>query len=196
MKKVIFVVLALIVVVGMVQASDMRFGVKAGIALGNVNKDVEELDAPAEADKKMRMAVTFGAMMHMPVGEKMVFMAEGSYIPKGVKIEYMSEEMIMRLDYLQFDAMMKYAFSEAFGLYAGPGMGLIMKAEQEFDGDTYDFKDDVETLEFSLNIGGQFMATENVVIDARYNMGLTQVPDEGDFDLKNNVLSLTVGYLF
>lgn len=196
MKKALFVVLALVVVVGMVQASDMRFGVKAGLTLGNVNKDVEELDAPAEADKKMRMALTFGAMMHMPVGENMVFMAEGSYVPKGVKIEYMGDEMIIRLDYFQFDAMMKYLFSENFGLFAGPGMGLIMKAEEEFNGEAYDFKDNVETLEFSLNIGGQFMATENVVIDARYNMGLTNVPDEGDFDLKNNVLSLTVGYLF
>ena len=197
MKKMIFVVLALILVVGMVQASDMRFGAKAGLTLGNVNKDVEDLGAPSEADKKMRMGMTFGAMMHMPVGENMVFMAEGAYIQKGVGVEFMDEEMTMKVDYLQFDAMMKYAFADAFGIYAGPGFGFVMAAEQEYPGGSMDIKDEVKSSEFSLNFGAQFMATENIVLDARYNMGLTTIPDEeGAPEVMSRTISLTVGYLF
>jgi|MTBAKSStandDraft_2_1061841.scaffolds.fasta_scaffold01381_15 opacity protein-like surface antigen len=197
MKKMIFVVLALILVVGMVQASDMRFGAKAGLTLGNVNKDVEDLGMPAEADKKMRMGMTFGAMMHMPVGESMVFMAEGAYIQKGVVVEFMDEEMTMKIDYLQFDALMKYAFADAFGIYAGPGFGFVMAAEEEYPGGSMDIKDFVKSSEFSLNFGAQFMATENIVLDARYNMGLTTIPDEeGAPEVMSRTISLTVGYLF
>ena len=199
MKKVIFVVLALILVVGMVQASDMRFGAKAGLTLGNVNKDVEDLGFPSELfEKKMRMGMTFGAMMHMPVGENMVFIGEGAYIQKGVKIEHEGDEMIMKLDYLQFDAMMKYAFADAFGIYAGPGFGFVMAAEVEYpDGSSDDIKDFVKSTEFSLNFGAQFMAMENIVLDARYNMGLTSIPDEeGAPEVMSRTISLTVGYLF
>jgi len=197
MKKMIFVVLALILVVGLVQASDMRFGAKAGLTLGNINKDVEDMGMPAEADKKMRMGMTFGAMMHMPVGENMVFMAEGAYIQKGVGVEFMDEEMTMKIDYLQFDALMKYAFADAFGIYAGPGFGFVMAAEQEYPGGSEDIKDFVKSSEFSLNFGAQFMATENIVLDARYNMGLTTIPDEEEApEVMSRTISLTVGYLF
>ncbi|HPE28940.1 MAG TPA: porin family protein [Candidatus Mcinerneyibacteriales bacterium] len=197
MKKMIFVVLALILVVGLVQASDMRFGAKAGLTLGNINKDVEDMGMPAEADKKMRMGMTFGAMMHMPVGENMVFMAEGAYIQKGVGVEFMDEEMTMKIDYLQFDALMKYAFADAFGIYAGPGFGFVMAAEQEYPGGSMDIKDFVKSSEFSLNFGAQFMATENIVLDARYNMGLTTIPDEEEApEVMSRTISLTVGYLF
>ncbi|HOO59966.1 MAG TPA: porin family protein [Candidatus Mcinerneyibacteriales bacterium] len=197
MKKMIFVVLALILVVGLVQASDMRFGAKAGLTLGNINKDVEDMGMPAEADKKMRMGMTFGAMMHMPVGENMVFMAEGAYIQKGVGVEFMDEEMTMKIDYLQFDALMKYAFADAFGIYAGPGFGFVMAAEQEYPGGSDDIKDFVKSSEFSLNFGAQFMATENIVLDARYNMGLTTIPDEEEApEVMSRTISLTVGYLF
>ncbi|HPJ69433.1 MAG TPA: porin family protein [Candidatus Mcinerneyibacteriales bacterium] len=197
MKKMIFVVLALILVVGLVQASDMRFGAKAGLTLGNINKDVEDMGMPAEADKKMRMGMTFGAMMHMPVGENMVFMAEGAYIQKGVGVEFMDEEMTMKIDYLQFDALMKYAFADAFGIYAGPGFGFVMAAEQEYPDGSMDIKDFVKSSEFSLNFGAQFMATENIVLDARYNMGLTTIPDEEEApEVMSRTISLTVGYLF
>jgi len=160
---------------------------------------VEDLGFPSELfEKKMRMGMTFGAMMHMPVGENMVFIGEGAYIQKGVKIEHEGDEMIMKLDYLQFDAMMKYAFADAFGIYAGPGFGFVMAAEEEYpDGSSEDMKDFIKSTEFSLNFGAQFMATENIVLDARYNMGLTSIPDEeGAPEVMSRTISLTVGYLF
>ncbi|HDS03733.1 MAG TPA: PorT family protein [Firmicutes bacterium] len=197
MKKIVFVVLALVLIAGMVQAQDMRFGAKAGLTLGNVNKDVEDMGMPSEADKKMRMGLTFGAMMHMPVSDNMVFIGEGAYIQKGVKIEFLGHESIMKLDYLQFDALMKYAFADAFGVYAGPGFGFVMAAEEESPAGSDDIKDFVKSTEFSLNFGAQFMAMENIVIDARYNMGLTDIPDEEDApEIKSRTMSLTVGYLF
>jgi len=197
MKKIVFVVLALVLIAGMVQAQDMRFGAKAGLTLGNVNKDVEDMGMPSEADKKMRMGLTFGAMMHMPVSDNMVFIGEGAYIQKGVKIEFLGHESIMKLDYLQFDALMKYAFADAFGVYAGPGFGFVMAAEEESPAGSDDIKDIVKSTEFSLNFGAQFMAMENIVIDARYNMGLTDIPDEEDApEIKSRTMSLTVGYLF
>lgn len=197
MRRVILLVAVIVLAVGMMQASDMRFGVKAGLSLGNVNKDVEDFGAPSEADKKMRMGLTFGAMMHMPLGEKMALMVEGAYVQKGFTIEYMGDDMTLKFDYLQADVLAGYLFSDSFRLYAGPGLGFIMAAEEENPSDSYDIKDYVESTEFSLNFGAQFMATENIVIDARYNMGMSSLFKEDDeIDLRSRTISLTAGYLF
>ena len=197
MRRVVFLVAVIVLAVGMMQASDMRFGVKAGLSMGNVNKDVEDFGAPPEADKKMRMGLTFGAMMHMPLGEKMTLMVEGAYVQKGFTIEYMGDDMTLKFDYLQADVLAGYHFSDSFGVYAGPGLGFIMAAEEENPYDSYDIKDYVESTEFSLNFGVQFMATENICLDARYNMGMSSLFKEDDeIDLRSRTISLTVGYLF
>jgi len=62
MRRVVFLVAVILLTAGMMQAADMRFGVKAGLTLGNINKDVEDLGFPSGIDKKMRMGMTFGAM--------------------------------------------------------------------------------------------------------------------------------------
>ncbi|HOO59965.1 MAG TPA: porin family protein [Candidatus Mcinerneyibacteriales bacterium] len=197
MKRVVFLIFAVLLVAGMMQASDMRFGAKAGLTLGNINKDVEDLGFPSGIDKKMRMGMTFGAMLHMPLSDNTVFMGEGAYIQKGVTFDASGDEMTMKFDYIQFDALVKYLFSPNFGFYAGPGMGFVMTAEEVWDGGSFDLKDEVSSTEFSLNFGGQFMATENIVIDARYNMGMSDIPKEDDdFDLRSRTISFTVGYLF
>ncbi len=198
MKRVLFVVLALIFVCTAVQAQDMMFGAKAGLTLGTIDKDVEDLGMPSEVDKKFRMGMTFGAMMHMPMGENMVFMGEAAYIQKGVKFDFAGEEVIMKVDFLQIDALVKYMFADAFGIYAGPALGFLLSAEEEYDGETADMKDYMKSTEFSLSFGGQFMFAENMMADARYNMGLTALDDdeEEDMDIKSRTIILSVGYMF
>ena len=74
MKRVVLLIFAVLLVAGMMQASDMRFGAKAGLTLGNINKDVDDFGFPSGIDKKMRMGMTFGAMLHMPLSDNTVFM--------------------------------------------------------------------------------------------------------------------------
>ncbi|MBN2726296.1 porin family protein [Candidatus Mcinerneyibacteriota bacterium] len=197
MRRAVFLVLAMILVVGTMQAADMRFGAKAGLTLGNINKDVDDFGFPSGIDKKMRMGMTAGAVMHMPLSDNTVFMGEGAYIQKGVTFDDDGDEMTMKFDYIQFDALVKYLFSPNFGFYAGPGMGFVMTAEEVWEGGSLDLKDEVSSTEFSLNFGGQFMATENIFVDARYNMGMNDIPKEDEgFELRSRTISFTVGYLF
>jgi hypothetical protein len=62
-----------------------------------------------------------------------------------------------------------------------------------------DFKDTLEKFDLSIPMGISYEFKVPIVIDLRYNLGLTKVNKEsvsGVKDYKNNVVSLTVGYKF
>ncbi|HDS03734.1 MAG TPA: PorT family protein [Firmicutes bacterium] len=175
------------------------------------------MEGGPKLDKKMRLSFVFGGMMHMPMGDNIVLIGEAAYMQKGVKyqgdgtyegIDY-DAEYIMKMSYLEIDALFKYLATESLGLYGGLGFGLLLSAENEYDftidfsppvneSGSIDIKDQCKSTEISLNFGAQFLATENILLDARYNLGLTNIFDE-EYDpdeIKSRTMSLTVGYLF
>lgn len=72
------------------------------------------------------------------------------------------------------------------------GHGISQKVEE-------DLKDAYNSVDFSIPVGLSYEIS-NVIIDARYNIGLTKsVKEEGGATVdgtRNNVLMLTVGYKF
>lgn len=56
-----------------------------------------------------------------------------------------------------------------------------------------DDAEDVKTFDFTIPVGLSYEYS-NVVLDARYNWGLTKVSK--DFDAKNTVFQITLGYRF
>ena len=59
-----------------------------------------------------------------------------------------------------------------------------------------DFKDDCKKFDVSIPVGVSYQFKVPIVIDARYNIGLTNVNKESDVNCKNQVFQLTVGYKF
>ena len=60
-------------------------------------------------------------------------------------------------------------------------------------------KDECSKFDFSIPVGMSYEFNVPIVIDLRYNLGLTKVNKEkeyGEKDSKNSVLLLTVGYKF
>lgn len=54
---------------------------------------------------------------------------------------------------------------------------------------------DPETFDFTIPVGLSY-EYNNVVLDARYNWGVTKVADWGDDSPKNSVFQITLGYKF
>jgi hypothetical protein len=60
-----------------------------------------------------------------------------------------------------------------------------------------DFKDNCSKFDFSIPVGVSYQFKVPIVLDLRYNIGLTKVNKESaDKNSKNNVVSFTVGYKF
>lgn len=70
------------------------------------------------------------------------------------------------------------------------------KNTEDFDNDT---KDNFNTFDLSIPVGLSYEFSNNLVIDARYNIGVTRLnkekADDGK-DSRNSVFTLTLGYKF
>jgi hypothetical protein len=135
----------------------------------------------------------------------------------GAKVEI--KDLKYEMDYLNIPVVANYYLFRGFAVKAGVQFGFLtsaktkskMKMVSSAGGQTItfdleektignqDFKDTLEKFDLSIPMGVSYEFKVPIVIDLRYNLGLTKVGKESvSFmkDCKNNVVSLTVGYKF
>ena len=214
MKKILFS--AILLATGFVNAQDIKFGAKLGLNISNFSGDV--------TDSKSLIGAQIGGFAEITISDKFAIQPELVFSMQGAKTEYSesdidysySEKSKTKLNYLNIPVSAKYNLSEKFSLLAGPQFGILMSAKEDFDvsetisgvNDTYsesaDVKDFYKSLVFSFNIGTAYSITENIYVDARYNLGLSRITksftdefgDSYSADIKNNVIQFSVGYKF
>lgn len=137
------------------------------------------------------------------------------YSNGGAKVEL--KDLKVDLDYLNIPVVANYYLFRGFAVKAGVQFGFLTTAKikgktiTSINGSTtttemedkkignQDFKDTLEKFDLSIPMGVSYEFKVPIVIDLRYNLGLTKVNKEstsGVKDFKNNVVSLTVGYKF
>ena len=87
-------------------------------------------------------------------------------------------------------------YEEDYYYYYNDGLGF---EEEESYTDSEDITDEVKDFEFGLLFGGGVKIPTNsgsVLIDIKYDMGLTNIPDESGFEMTNEVWMLSLGYQF
>lgn len=142
---------------------------------------------------------------------------------------YESFTQTPKISYLNIPLMFKYKVIEKLSVEFGPQIGFALSAKSKWEyidsedssynetievdllnGGNYIFLgDDVEVkgrfnkFDFGLNIGTSYELTEQIFVQARYNLGLSVVDDNStngtntdSWDLKNSVLQFSLGYKF
>jgi len=119
----------------------------------------------------------------------------------------------IKLSYLEIPVLAKIAIPTQGSvkpvLIIGPSLSFKLSAEAEgemevegySESEEIDISDEVSGVDFGLVFGAGvdvLLASGTLTFDARYNLGLTNVPDiEGEsYDVKNAVISFMVGYAF
>lgn len=106
--------------------------------------------------------------------------------------------------YLNIPIVANYYLAPGFAIKAGIQPGFLLSAKNKMDGigitpsETIDFKKDLNSFDLSIPLGLSY-ETEHMVIDGRYNLGLTKLNKEsgdGVKDIKNSVIQVTIGYKF
>lgn len=207
MKKLILSAMA-VCTFGLVSAQDMNFGVKAGANLSNLSGDVE--------DTKSLFGAHIGAFVEFKFTDNMAFQPELLYSMQGAKSESsytetgvtVNEESTLKLGYINIPLMFKYYATEALYIEAGPQVGFLMSAKEDwstsatFGGETEsesgedDVKDAFKSIDFGFNLGAGYNITENLSLGLRYNLGLSNIADSDDVKIKNGVFQFAVAYKF
>ncbi len=178
----------------------VRYGVVAGLNLAGATGDVDEVFPKSLLGFQAGGAVEFGLSPNLSIRPEVV------YTMKGAKDTDGDDEFRFKTSYIQVPVFVKYGFPTQGSvrpyLMAGPAVAFNMscKLELEIGGneESEDCEDeglDIAGTDFAAVFGGGVdIGAFNVGV--RYELGLTNIPDEDDFDGKNKVLSFVAGYTF
>lgn len=141
-------------------------------------------------------------------------MAEnGNVVNNGIKKYTGVKNHHLNLDYVQIPLMLKAYVAPQFAIMAGAqvgflcGDGKVLSEETELEKDNktgstlYKESREVESIYAAKKVNvsipvGLSYEYMNVILDARYHIGLTKVNQIGAGDSRNKVLTFTVGYRF
>ena len=193
MKKLLFVAIIASLTLVSCSSTAPSIGAKAGVNFSDITgDDVDSFNGLT--------SFHFGAVVEIPVSDGFSFQPELLYSAQGSDYEEESFSGSVKADYLNVPLMAKFYVGEGFSVEAGPQVGLLMSAKDEYDGGDDDIKDFLKSTDFGVNIGLGYKLESGLNFGARYNLGFSNVNDSDDLDggseYKNGVIQVSVGYFF
>ena len=144
---------------------------------------------------KAKAGFTAGVEGMYQATEKFGVSAAVMYSMQGAKVKNATDAKF-NYGYINIPILANYYVVKGLAIKAGiqPGFMVSAKAKQ---GDTsVNIKDNCKKFDFAIPVGVSYEIA-NVVIDARYNIGLTKtMKGDGVKKTKNSVFQFTVGYKF
>ena len=144
-------------------------------------------------NSKMKFGIAAGAVAEYGVAEKFGVSFGLLYSQQGCKIKDDGEKWSMKLDYLNMPIMAQYYVVDGLAIKAGIQPGFLLSAKE--DGEK--IKKYCNKFDFAIPVGLSYEIS-NLVIDARYNIGLTKTfkKDYSELKCNNSVFQFTLGYKF
>jgi hypothetical protein len=191
MKKVCITIFA--AVSTMAACAQVQFGVKAGLNLSTLNYSGPDSGSPA-----YKTSFNAGAFASIPLFTSFYLQPEMMYSGQGFEETIFGQPTQFETGYLNVPVLFKYQHETGLFAETGPQVGFLLSAKNNVAGISYDVKSSYETTDFSwaLGIGYQFTGI-GLGIDARYNLGLTNIAKESqNGTYKNSVFQLGLFYAF
>ncbi len=196
MKKVFFLMGLSLLLLG--SCIPCKYGVRGGATFASIGgDDTDNLSA--------RTGIFVGLSTECNLFDKFSLQPEVNFVQQGAEYE-MSEgfDGRFKLDYINVPVMAKLYVSDGFFLEAGPQIGFLLSAKDEYDTPTSgedDIKDDIKSTDFAANVGLGYQFDSGLLLNARYGFGISDINDFADspgvdFSNQNNVLSVGVGFRF
>ena len=190
MKK-IFTILTVVVLTTTISFAQAQFGIKAGFnnsAVGSSDSDMNEAISS-------KSGMQFGGIAMFELSDAIQLRTGAIYSQKGATL---LDEITVALDYLEVPADFAFMLGDGgFALSAGPYFAFLMSSKVKLDGESEDMED-MNSLDIGLNFGASYLVNEQILIDARYGMGLTNISSDSDSEetMLNGALQISVGYVF
>jgi len=193
MKK-LFTILTVVALTTTISFAQAQFGIKAGFnnsAVGSSDSDVNEFISS-------KSGMHFGGVAMFELSDAIQLRTGALYSQKGATLDFLGVDLIYALDYLEVPVDFAFMLGDGgFALSAGPYFAFLMSSKLKFDGESEDL-DDISGMDLGLNFGASYLINEQILIDARYGMGLMNLDSDSDSDetILNGALQISVGYMF
>ena len=175
------------------QAKDLQFGLKGGLGSSDISG--------SSGAKTARVGLQVGGVLTQKISDNFSMQYEAIYSQKGIAqtaafsgVEMKAETNI---DYLEIPVLAKYKVMDKVSIYGGGYAGLALSKKLKITVSSVsgeaDLGNQANDLDYGLILGGQMRITDKIIVDARYNLGLTKVLKSGDN--KNSTISIAATYL-
>lgn len=193
MKKIILAAFVLGTCSVAFAQQQLKFGPKAGVNFANVS---------GFDNSEMKTGFHVGAVAEIKFNEKFSIQPEVVYSAQGTKTVINNIQGNVNIDYINVPILAKYYIVDGFSVEAGPQVGFLVKAEGKGDVNgvsvSSDIKDNLKSTDFGLGVGLAYDLPVGLFVNARYNLGLSDIranTSSGDA-IKNNVIQVGIGYKF
>ncbi len=178
----------------------VTYGVKGGLNMSTVSIDPDEGENP-----KSKMGGVVGGFVEMGVNGGLSVQPEFLFTMMGTKFSEDGVEAKANINYVQIPILVKKKFGAGSKqvqpfVAVGPGIGFRTSAKlasDDFDipEDEADFKDETKATTFSLIFAGG-VNVGPASVEARYDLGLTDIDDGAESTIKGRTFSILVGFGF
>lgn len=173
-----------------VLAQHANIGIKGGVNVYNINNDNN-----VKYDAKVGFNV--GLLAHIHLAKQVAFQPELVYSVQGAKYTTAGIDTKLNLGYLNMPLLIQYMFDNGFRLEAGPQIGFLLAAKSKTGNVEIDIKNNLKKVDFSIGAGlGYVHPATGFGVDARYNIGVSNINDNINPKSYNRGLQIGVFYLF
>ncbi|ALM07815.1 hypothetical protein SB49_08415 [Sediminicola sp. YIK13] len=190
MKKYFTILVVLVAISNSVLAQEVNIGIKGGLNSYTIGgDDTEDIDS--------KLGYNIGLLGHIHLSERFGLQPEIVYSTQGAKASEGNGDVKISLDYINVPVLFQYMYDNGFRIQAGPQVGFLTSAKAKADGITVDLDDSFKTIDFGLSIGASYVhPPSGFGVDARYNLGLSNINEDSSSKNYNRGFQIGVFYLF
>jgi Outer membrane protein beta-barrel domain len=190
MKFFATVAMATILFTTSATAQHVNIGIKGGLNVYNISNN----NGPKYDSK---VGFNAGLLGHIHLAKQLAFQPELVYSAQGAKFTTSSIETKLNLGYINIPLLIQYMFDNGFRLQAGPQIGFLVSAKAKTGSTEIDLKNNLKKVDFALGAGiGYVHPASGFGVDARYNIGLSNINENGSVKSYNRGLQVGIFYLF
>lgn len=180
MKKYLILLTFTMMLPQNIHSQTIRIGIKGGLNYANFTATEIQTDAITSYHA--------GALLEIGITKSFALQPELLYSTQGASYDNALGEFKNELGYVSIPFLLKINLSESLSLEAGPQASFLLSKKDEFD------LRDYNSFEFAGAGGLGLQLTDNLFIQARYILGLTEISRNAQ--AKNSVFQLSAGILF
>ncbi len=168
------------------QRNNVEWGIKGGVNAANF-----KIDPSYNSDS--RISLHLGGLAHIHVSEH--FALQPELMVSGQGADY-GDDREDKFTYLNLPILAQVMFGEGFRLQTGPQVGLLLNAKSENGSAESDIGDNFNHGDFAWTFGGGYLSRSGLGVDARYNLGLSNISENNNAEVKNRVWQFGIFYQF
>ena len=168
----------------------IKFGIKGGLNISNLKGKIE--------NNTIRTGLNFGILTEIILTDNYSFQPELLYSGQGFRNEDPTNSSVYKFDYIIMPLLVKYYVINNLSIETGPQLGLLINSLNRSDTGNESINNQ-KIFDFGLDFGLGFQFSNSTFLQARYNLGITNVNGANNADANkytNSVFQISIGSQF